>query len=68
MLLSLRRGEVVENRKILTRLLGNAWLMRLHALEARLVLHQVRRGDRSPLYGIIDTLSLEAAALLLIGG
>jgi hypothetical protein len=58
MLLSLRRGEVVEHREVLTRLLGDAWLMRLYTLEARLVLHQVRRGHRSPLYGIIDTLSL----------
>jgi len=37
-------------------------------LEARLVLHQVRRGHRGPLYGIVDALPLEAAALLLVGG
>jgi len=67
MLLSLRRGEVVEDREVLTRLLRDAWL-RLHALKARLVLHQVRRGNRSSFDGIIDTLSLEATTLLLIGG
>jgi hypothetical protein len=67
MLLSLRRGEVVEDREVLTRLLRDAWL-RLHALKARLVLHQVRRGHRSSFDGIIDTLSLEATTLLLIGG
>jgi hypothetical protein len=64
-LLSLRGGEVVEYREVLTRLLRDAWLM---TLEARLVLHQVRRRNRGPLYGIVDTLSLEAAALLLVGG
>ena len=68
MLLSLRRGEVVEHREVLTRLLRDAWLMRLHALEARLVLHQVRRGPRIPFYRIIYALSLDAATLLLIGG
>jgi hypothetical protein len=65
MLLSLRGGEIVEYREVLAFLLRDAWLM---TLEARLILHQVRRGHRSPLSGLVDTLSLEAAALLLIGG
>jgi hypothetical protein len=65
MLLGLRGGEVVEHREILTRLLRDAWLM---TLEARLVLHQVRRGHRGSFDGIVDTLPLEAAALLLVGG
>ena len=65
MLLGLRGGKVVEHREVLARLLRDAWLM---TLEARLVLHQMRRGYRCPFYGIVDTLSLEAAALLLIGG
>jgi hypothetical protein len=65
MLLGLRGGEIVEHREVLTRLLRDSWLM---TLEARLVLHQVRRGHRCPLYGIVDTLPLEAATLLLVGG
>jgi len=65
MLLSLRGGEIVEYREVLACLLRDAWLM---TLEARLVLHQMRRGYRCPFYGIVDTLPLEAAALLLIRG
>ena len=65
MLLGLRGREVVENREVLARLLRDAWLM---TLEARLILHQVRRGRRGPFYGIVDTLPLEAATLLLVGG
>jgi hypothetical protein len=65
MLLGLRGGKVVEHREVLACLLRDAWLM---TLEARLILHQVRRGHRSPFYGIVDTLPLEAAALLLIRG